>query len=214
MVPSVSHVDLVFDGPDVQHQRANGERLLRVARRTRFPTIIAMDSPPDPPSDPSLVPSLDPSLDRPHPQLAELERRIAWFIDHPEYEQCVVVEPESQSIVRFHIPLKSMRGYRSEKYGRIMEVELTPDEAVREEVMRKIGFEKSGQRKGTFNGERNCVFPRFTKQAMKPKQAAKDVLRVMEDVFQVGHAWLWTFHVDDPNQWPDPLPKPEKWPPG
>jgi hypothetical protein len=151
--------------------------------------------------------------DSAHPQLAEIEQRIAWFIDHPEFEQCVIVEPDSQSIVRFHIPLKTMRGFRSEKYGRIMEVELTPDEATREDVMLKIGFELAGTRKATFDGARNQVFPRFTKPAMKAKHAARDVLRVMEEVFQVGHAWLWTFKVDDPNQWPDPLPKPKPWPP-
>jgi hypothetical protein len=151
--------------------------------------------------------------DQTHPQLAELEQRIAWFIDHPEFEQCVVVEPESQSIVRFHIPLKSMRGFREARLGRIMEVELTPDEAVREDVILKIGFERSRERKGTFDGKRNCVFPQFTKPAKRAKDAAKDVLRVMEEVFQVGHAWLWTFQVDDPDQWPDPLPKPNPWPP-
>src|ERR1700710_1790946 len=105
------------------------------------------------------------SPDRPHPQLAELEQRIAWFLAHPEFEQCVVVEPESQSVVRFNIPLKSLRGYRAAHLGRSMEGELTPDEAIREDVMRKIGFELSGRRKGNFNGERNCVFPQFSKQA-------------------------------------------------
>lgn len=156
---------------------------------------------------------MDQPPDREHPQLAELEQRIAWFIDHPEFEQCVIVEPESQSIVRFHIPLKTMRGFRSEKFGRVMEVELTPDEAVLEEVMLKIGFAMAGTRKATFEGARNQVFPRFTKPAMKAKIAARDVVRVMEEVFQVGHAWLWTFQIDDPNQWPDPLPKPTPWPP-
>jgi hypothetical protein len=149
-----------------------------------------------------------------HPQLAELEQRIAWFIANPEYELCVVVEPESQSIVRFHIPLKSLRGYRSPQYGRIMEVELTPDEAVREDLMFKIGFERHGHRKGTFDGTRNCVFPCFTKETKHPKQASLDVARIMVDVFALGDSpWLWTFNVDDPNQWPDPLPRPEVWPP-
>lgn len=148
-----------------------------------------------------------------HPQLTELETRIAYFLAHPEHELCVVVDPESQSIVRFHIPLKTKRGYRSEKFGRIMEVELTPEEAVREEIMFKIGFEEDGQRKGTFQGERNCVFPRFTKETKHAKQAALDVVRVMEEVFGLDTPWLWTFHVDDPNQWPDPLPRPAVWPP-
>jgi hypothetical protein len=153
-------------------------------------------------------------MDQQHPQLAELEQRIAWFIDHPEFEQCVVVEPESQSIVRFHIPLKSLRGFRSAKLGRVMEVELTPAEAIREDVMLKIGFERSGQRKGTFNDKRNRVFPQFTKEAKRAKDAARDVLRVMEEVFLLGESpWLWTFQIDDPNQWPDPLPKPKVWPP-
>lgn len=148
-----------------------------------------------------------------HPQLRELEKRIAYFIDHPEHELCVVVDPESQSIVRFSIPLKSMRGHRAPELGRIMEVELTPTEAEREDVMFKIGFERAGQRKGTFDGERNCVFPRFTKATKLPKQAALDVARLMDEVFGLGTPWLWTFHVDDPNQWPDPLPRPSVWPP-
>jgi hypothetical protein len=150
----------------------------------------------------------------PHPQLVEIEQRIAWFIAHPEFDHCVIVEPISQSSVHFKIPLKSMRGFRSERYGRIMHVELTPDEAIHEDVMLKMGFESLTQRKGSYNGERNCVFPQFTKPALAAKQAAKDVIRIMEDVFGlVGHPWLWTFHVDDPNQWPDPLPKPDPWPP-
>jgi hypothetical protein len=153
-------------------------------------------------------------MDQRHPQLPELEQRIAWFLDNPQFEQCVVVEPESQSIVRFHIPLKSKRGFREPKLGRIMEVELTPAEVEREDVLLRIGFEEAGQRKGTFDGERNCVFPRFTRPAMKAKVAAGEVVRVMEEVFLVGEgAWLWTFHIDDPDQWPDPLPKPRRWPP-
>lgn len=149
-----------------------------------------------------------------HPQLAELEKRIAWFLDHPEHELCVVVDPDSQSIVRFHIPLKSMRGHRDARYGRVMEVELTPIEAEREELMTQIGFEASGQRKGTFDGERNCIFPRFTKSTTRAKQAAQDVIKVMRNVFLPGETpWLWTFHTDDPNQWPDPLPRPDIWPP-
>ena len=152
--------------------------------------------------------------DRPHPQLRELEQRIAYFIENPQFEECVVIEPESQSMVRFKIPLKSMRGFRSVKYGRVMEVELTPDEAVREDVLLKIGFEASGRRKGNFEGERNCVFPHFTKSTKEARQAARDVVRVMEDVFLLGdEPWLWTFHLDDPDQWPDPLPKPDPWPP-
>lgn len=148
-----------------------------------------------------------------HPQLAEIEKRIAWFIEHPQHELCVIVEPDSQSIIRFHIPLKALRGYRHANQGRIMEVELTPAEAEREETMLKIGFARSGQRKGTFDGERNQVFPLFTKQTTNAKRAAKDVLRVMQEVYLIGDAWLWTFHMDDPNQWPDPLPKPVPWPP-
>jgi hypothetical protein len=148
-----------------------------------------------------------------HPQLAELEARISYFLAHPEFELCVVVDPESQSIVRFHIPLRTKRGFRSEKFGRIMEVELTPEEAEREEILIKIGFKPSGQRKGTFQGERNCIFPHFAKETKHPKQAALDVLRVMEEVFGLQTPWLWTFHVDDPNQWPDPLPRPQFWPP-
>lgn len=149
-----------------------------------------------------------------HPQLAELEKRIAWFIDHPEHDCCVIVDPESQSIVRFRIPLKSMRGHRSAKYGRIMEVELTPPEAEREELMLKFGFAHVGQRKGTFDGERNCIFPRFAKETKRSKDAAEDVVKVMCNVFLPGETpWLWTFHVDDPNQWPEPLPRPEVWPP-
>jgi hypothetical protein len=152
--------------------------------------------------------------DRTHPQRVELEQRIHWFITHPEHELCVVVEPESQSIVRFHIPLKSKRGYRSADLGRIMHVELTPDEAVREDVLLKIGFESSGRSKRTWQGERNCIFPQFTKQAMHARRAAEDVLRVMEEVYLLGPcAWLWTSHVDDPDQWPDPLPRPAVWPP-
>ena len=173
-----------------------------------------MDDEPEDSADEIPSEAHDPSLGQQHPQLAELEQRIAWFIDHPEFEQCVVVEPESQSIVHFHIPLRSRRSFREPRLGRIMEVELTPDEAVREDVLLKIGFEEAGQRKGTFEGTRNCVFPRFTKPAMKAKLAARDVIRVMEEVFLVGDgAWLWTFHVNDPNQWPDPLPKPNPWPP-
>lgn len=148
-----------------------------------------------------------------HPQLIEIERRIAWFLANPQFEQCVIVEPESQSMVRLHIPLKTLRGFRSEKFGRVMEVELTPDEAVREDIMLKIGFVSAGERKGTFDGVRNSVFPKFTKPTTSARQAAKDVLRVMQEVFQIGDAWLWTFEVDDPNQWPDPLPKPVPWPP-
>ncbi len=148
-----------------------------------------------------------------HPQLAELETKIAYFLSHPEFDECVVVEPETQSIVRLPIPLKTKRGFRSEKFGRLMEVELTPEEALREDIMFKIGFERAGQRKGTFDGERNCIFPQFSKETKRAKQAAHDIVQVMQDVFLLGDAWLWTFHVNDPNQWPDPLPKPEIWPP-
>ena len=149
-----------------------------------------------------------------HPQLAHLEQRIAYFLANPQFEQCVVVEPLSQSIVRFHIPLKSKRGFRSVHLGRIMEVKLTPEEAIREDEMYTNGFKSSGQRKGTFDGERNCIFPQFTKETKNAKEAALDVVRVMRDVFLLGDSpWLWTFHVDDPNQWPDPLPKPDLWPP-
>lgn len=154
------------------------------------------------------------AMDGPHPQRIELEQRIAWFLANPKHELCVVVEPESQSIVRFHIPLKTLRGYRDEKYGRIMEVELTPDEVERgEPVLTKLGFEHVGDRKGTFDGLRNQVFPRFEKPTTHARNAAGDVLRIMDEVFGVGDAWLWTFHVDDPDQWPDPLPKPDPWPP-
>ena len=149
-----------------------------------------------------------------HPQLVELEQRIAWFLAHPEHDQCVVVEPESQSIVRFRIPLKSMRGYRDEKLGRIMEVELTPDEAAAgEPILRKMGFEPHGHRKGTFDGTRNCIFPEFVKPTTTARLAARDVARIFDEVFGVGDRWLWTFHEDDPNQWPDPLPRPAVWPP-
>ena len=152
--------------------------------------------------------------DRPHPQLTELEQRIAWFFDHPEFDHCVVVDPESQSIIRFRIPLKSMRGFRSPKLGRVMEIELTPDEAIDgEEILLKMGFESPTQRKGNFDGRRNCIFPQFTKKTLGAKEAARDVVKIMETVFKVGHAWLWTFHVNDPDQWPDPLPKPTPWPP-
>ena len=153
-------------------------------------------------------------MDGPHPQLIEIEQRIAWFLANPKFELCVIVEPESQSIVRFHIPTKSLRGYRDEKYGRRMAVELTPDEAVAgEAILTKMGFEQVGQRKGTFDGARNQVFPQFEKQTTTARVAARDVLKVMDEVFGVGDAWLWTFHVDDPDQWPDPLPKPAVWPP-
>ena len=153
-------------------------------------------------------------MDTAHPQLVELEQRIGWFLAHPQFDCCVVVEPQSQSIVRFRIPLKSMRGYRDEKLGRIMEVELTPDEAVAgEAILKKMGFEPHGHRKGTWDGTRNCVFPEFIKPTTHARQAASDVARIMDEVFGTGDAWLWTFHVDDPNQWPDPLPKPWPWPP-
>ena len=155
-----------------------------------------------------------PAMEGPHPQLAELEQRIAWFIENPKQELCVIVEPETQSIVRFRIPLKSMRGFRSAKLGRLMDVELTPEEAEREDVLLAIGFERIGERKANFDGLRNQVFPRFSKPTTSAKEAARDVLRIMEEVFRVGEAaWLWTFHVDDPDQWPDPLPKPHPWPP-
>jgi len=149
-----------------------------------------------------------------HPQLVMLEQRIGYFVAHPEYELCVVVEPESQSIVRFHIPLKSKRGYRSADQGRIMEVELTPDEAVRADILLKMGFEASGRRKRTWQGEHNRIFPHFTKKITHGKRTASDVIRIMQEVFEVGETpWLWTFEIDDPNQWPDPLPRPEIWPP-
>jgi hypothetical protein len=152
--------------------------------------------------------------ERPHPQRVELEQRIGWFIANPQFELCVVVEPVSQSIIRLAIPHDSKRGFRSPKLGRIMQVELTPDEAVREEVLLKIGFESAGRRKGNWQGERNCIFPHYTKLAMHGRRASQDVLRVMQDVFLLGDcAWLWTFHVDDPDQWPDPLPRPDPWPP-
>lgn len=170
------------------------------------PDDLDIDAAPDAPDDVDEV--------GPHPQLAELEQRIAAFIENPKQELCVIVEPESQSIVRFRIPLKSMRGFRSAKLGRVMDVELTPEEAEREDVLLKLGFEHVGQRKANFDGQRNCVFPRFTKSTTNAKQAARDVVTIMEDVFRVGtHAWLWPFHVDDPDQWPDPLPKPKPWPP-
>lgn len=154
-------------------------------------------------------------MDLAHPQLLELERRIVWFVDHPEFERCVIVEPDSQSIVRFNIPVKTLRGFRSPKFGRSMDLELTPDEAIDGEAkLRKLGFEPHGHRKGTFDGTRNAIFPHFTKQVGKAKQAASDVADVMEDVFALGAApWLWTFNVDDPDQWPVPLPRPVPWPP-
>lgn len=154
-------------------------------------------------------------MDTAHPQLVELEQRIAWFLAHPEHDCCVVIEPESQSAVRLRIPLKSMRGFRSEKLGRIMEVELTPEEVDRggEAALIKIGFEPHGGRKGTFDGIRNSYFPEFIKPTESARLTARDVARVMDEVYRVGDAWLWTFHVDDPNQWPDPLPKPSPWPP-
>ena len=153
-------------------------------------------------------------MDGTHPQLVELERKIAWFLANPKHELCVVVEPESQSIVRFHIPLKTLRGYRDEKFGRVMAVELTPDEAIAgEPLLLKLGFERVGQRKGTFDGTRNSVFPQFEKPTTTARLATRDVLNVMDVAFGVGDRWLWTFHVDDPDQWPDPLPKPAVWPP-
>ncbi|MFT3787382.1 MAG: hypothetical protein QM770_14650 [Tepidisphaeraceae bacterium] len=152
--------------------------------------------------------------DFPHPQLRELEKKIAYFLENPQFEECIVIEPDSQSMVRFHIPLKSKRGFRSVKLGRVMEVELTPAEAERADVLLKIGFEESGRRKGNFEGERNCVFPRFTKPTSDARQAAHDVVRVMEEAFGLGESpWLWTFHLNDPDQWPSPLPKPDPWPP-
>jgi hypothetical protein len=151
----------------------------------------------------------------PHPQRVELETRISWFIAHPEHELCVVVEPESQSIVRFYIPLHTKRGFRDAKLGRIMKVELTPDEVEREPILLKMGFENSGRRKGNWQGERNCIFPHYTKQADHGRKAAAEVIRIMQEVFLLGDTpWLWTFHTDDPDQWPDPLPKPDPWPPG
>ena len=155
-----------------------------------------------------------PAMDHAHPQLLALERRIGWFLAHPEHELCVVVEPESQSIVRFSIPLKSMRGYRSEKLGRVMIVELTPDEAdAGAPILRRLGLQQTGQRKATFDGERNRVFPRYEKATFSAREAARETIAIMQDVFGTGDAWLWTFHLDDPNQWPDPLPKPDPWPP-
>ena len=154
------------------------------------------------------------AMDRPHPQLIEIEQRLAYFLANPKHELCVIVEPESQSIIRLHIPTKSLRGYRDEKYGRRMAVELTPDEAIAgEPILLKMGFEQTGQRKGTFEGARNQIFPQFEKQTTTARLAARDVIKVMEEVFGREEAWLWTFHVDDPNQWPDPLPKPDPWPP-
>ncbi len=154
------------------------------------------------------------AMDRPHPQLAELERQIAWFIAHPEFDRCVVAEPESASMIWFDLPLKSKRGFRSASLGRIMHVELTPDEAVREELMLKIGFEPDGRRKGNYDGLRNQIFPHYAKPAMHAKQAASDVIRVMTEVFALGEEpWLWTFNSEDADEWPNPLPKPAVWPP-
>ena len=123
-----------------------------------------------PDADASPVPARSESSEHTHPQLAEIEQRMAWFLDHPEFDLCVVVEPESQSIVRIRIPLKTKRGFRSPRYGRELDVELTPDETVREQVLYDLGFESFGERKGNVRRRAERGLP-AVHQARHPREA-------------------------------------------
>ena len=147
-----------------------------------------------------------------HPQMRELEAAIGAFIGDPNESELVILEPDSHSQIKLEREAGGKR--RKSPPQPYMHFELTPDQAVRADVARSIGFKPAGERLGFWQERHNRPFPLFRKPVGEARQAAADCVRIMAEVFEVGDCpWLWVSPVDDPDQWPDPLPRPEVWPP-
>ena len=56
--------------------------------------------------------------------------------------------------------------------------------------------------------------PAAVEVVKEAEEAARHCLRVHEEVFGLrDDHWLWITDIAQPEDWPSPLPKPERWPP-
>jgi len=148
-----------------------------------------------------------------HPQLHELSERLHQFLAGGDNAYLVVHEPESHGSVDFlhygqtgrkHVPILRTVLFDAD--------EATLATAERLNIGRGSLIEfplRFGPRRGQIATQ--VSFRRLVKDAHIAAQIAIDVLR---QVFgATDNAWLWITEEYQPDSWPDPLPKPEIWPP-
>jgi len=144
-----------------------------------------------------------------HPQLAELTNYLVRMLDRTGSDYVVVQDPERNTRVDF---LFNPAGEPS------MRLILTNPKNSEVSAAKKLGLpepepceyiERYGANKGNTVRQLWYWCP-----VLRLSDSAALSLAIMSEVYGTrADAWLWITDIYEPDEWPDPLPKPEVWPP-
>lgn len=148
-----------------------------------------------------------------HPQLDELRDTIGRFLTNPEASLEVHCPDRRLSVHFTHVAVLA-RPRRSLSPQLRMVPRLVVSEPADDKALRRaenMGFSRTARE--TYHPKHGKMsIPLIEARFVNADEGADWFLAALQDVHGIGQSWLWITDLDFDN-WPDPLPKPEAWPP-
>jgi hypothetical protein len=149
-----------------------------------------------------------------HPQTDQLREAIARFLANPEATLEVFCPDKRLSVVFSHRALLARpRRSLSPTFRRVAYlVTPMPDDAKSVARAERLGFERT--MRTAYNPKTNEALPvpQIGAQFVDADDGADWCLAALQDLHGINVAWLWISGLPY-SSWPQPLPKPDIWPP-
>ena len=149
-----------------------------------------------------------------HPQVHDLQTALARVVADPESWLEVHCPDRKLSVRVSHLsvlarPRRSLAAVIRTIPRLVAPAPSDPTALARAE---RLGFTRSARQALNPKTGAAIPIPQIEAQFVNAEDGADWCLAALQDVHGIGDAWLWMTDLDF-DDWPDPLPRPQVWPP-